>query len=237
MSLTDRVVVITGATGGLGPAVVRTMADAGASVVTTGRRQGALDALLKDLGLPDERSLARASDVTDADSLAALRDAALARFGQIDGLINIAGGYKSSSVLDTDLDTWNGVMTLNAVSVMLACQAMVPHMVERGYGKVVNVSAQHGLHGHKRNVAYASAKSAVLRITESLSEDVRAHGVNVNAVLPSTIDTPANRKAFPKADPGKWVSPEEIAAVMRFLVSDEASAIHGAAIPVYGLAG
>ena len=86
-------------------------------------------------------------------------------------------------------------------------------------------------------MAYASAKSAVLRTTEALSEDVRERGVNVNAVLPSTIDTPANRKAFPKADHSKWVSPEELAAVMRFLVSDEASAIHGAAVPVYGLAG
>jgi NAD(P)-dependent dehydrogenase (short-subunit alcohol dehydrogenase family) len=237
VTLTDRVIVITGATGGLGPTVVQTMADAGASVVPTGRRQEALDSLLKDVGLPDGRALAQTSDVTDADSLAALRDAALARFGQIDGLINIAGGYKSGSVLDVDIDTWNGMMALNALSVILACQAMVPHMVERGYGKVVNVSAQHGLHGHKRNVAYASAKSAVLRITESLSEEVRERGVNVNAVLPSTIDTPDNRKAFPKADHSKWVSPEEIAGVMRFLVSDEASAIHGAAIPVYGLAG
>jgi NAD(P)-dependent dehydrogenase (short-subunit alcohol dehydrogenase family) len=231
------VIVITGATGGLGPTVVRTMADAGASVVPTGRRREALDALLKDLGLPDERALARTSDATDADSLAALRDAALARFGKIDGLINVAGGYKSSSVLEVDVETWNSTMALNAISVILACQAIVPHMVERGYGKVVNVSAQSGLRANKRNAASASAKSAVLRITESLSEDVREHGVNVNAVLPSTIDTPDNRKAFPKADPSKWVSPEKIAAVMRFLVSDEASAIHGAAIPVYGLAG
>ena len=237
MTLTGKVIIITGATGGLGPAVAQTVAEAGASVVPTARRQEALDDLLSELDLPDERALALTSDVTEADSLAALRDGVLARFGQIDGLINIAGGYRGGSVLDMDMQTWHAVLALNATSVLLACRAIVPHMVERRYGKVVNVSARHGLHGHKRNVAYASAKSAVLRITEALSEEVREHGVNVNAVLPSTIDTPANRKDFPKADPGKWVPPEKVAAVMRFLVSDDASAIHGAAISVYGLAG
>jgi NAD(P)-dependent dehydrogenase (short-subunit alcohol dehydrogenase family) len=213
------------------------MAEAGANIVPTGRGQEGLDSLLEELALSGDRVLGLTSDATDAESLAALRDSALARFGQIDGLINIAGGYRGGSVLDMDVDSWEFVLKLNATSVLLTCQAVVPHMVERNYGKVVNVSAQHGLHGHRRNVAYASAKSAVLRITESLSEDVRQHNVNVNAVLPSTIDTPANRKAFPKADHSKWVTPDKLASVMRFLVSDDASAIHGAAIPVYGLAG
>lgn len=229
MTLTGKVIIITGATGGLGPTVVKTMARAGASVVATGLHQEPLDDLLSELSLPEDRALALAGDVTDLDSLATLRDRVLKRFGHIEGLINIAGGYRSGSVLDLDMESWNFTLALNATSVLLACQTIVPHMVQRGYGKVV--------HGHKNNVAYASAKSAVLRITESLSEEVREHGVNVNAVLPSTIDTPANRKAFPRADHTKWVPPEKLAAVMHFLVSDDASHIHGAAIPVYGLAG
>lgn len=236
MTLTDKVMVVTGATGGLGPAVAKALAEAGASVVITARRQEALDGLLAELGLPAERALALTSDATDADSLVGLRDGALERFGQIDGLVNIAGGYRGGSVLTMDLATWDTMLALNATSVLLACRAIVPHMVERGYGKVVNVSARSGLQAKKRNAAYASAKSAVLRLTESLSEEVRGHGVNVNAILPSTIDTPDNRESFPKADFSKWVPPEKLAAVIRFLVSDAASDIHGAAIPVYGLA-
>ena len=235
MTLTDKVIIITGATGALGMATVKTMAEAGAAVVPTGRRQAALDKLLDELALPQDKALAVTSDATDAAGLISLRDAALHKFGKIDGLINIAGGYRSGSVLDMDIETWEFTLKLNATSVLLACQAIVPHMLERGYGKVVNVSAQHGLHGHKRNAAYASAKSAVLRISEALAEEVASQGINVNAILPSTIDTPANREAFPKADFSKWVPPEKLAAVMRFLVSDDSSAIHGAAIPVYGL--
>lgn len=233
--LEDRVMLVTGASGGLGKAVVRAVAEAGAKVVATGRRLEAIESLLEELGLSDERALALSSDATDVESLATLRDGALERFGQVDGLVNIAGGYKGGSVLETELELWEFVLALNARSVLLTCQAIVPSMVERGYGKVVNVGAKHGLHGHKRNAAYASAKSAVLRLTESLSEEVKASGVNVNAVLPSTIDTDANRKAFPKADYGKWVAAEKLAAVIGFLLSDDASAIHGVAIPVYGL--
>jgi NAD(P)-dependent dehydrogenase (short-subunit alcohol dehydrogenase family) len=236
-SLDGRIAVITGATGGLGPAVIEAFLHAGAIVVGTSRRQQALDALGADLPHAAGRFLAIASDVTDPESLANLRDRVASEVGPVDILVNLAGGFRGGSVLTSSPTTLQALIDLNAASVLLACQAFVPPMVERGYGRVVNVGARSALRASRNNPAYAASKSAVLRLTEALSEEVRRRGVNVNAVLPSTIDTADNRRAMPNADPSDWVPPQEIAAVIRFLASDAARAIHGAAIPVYGPAG
>jgi NAD(P)-dependent dehydrogenase (short-subunit alcohol dehydrogenase family) len=116
-----------------------------------------------------------------------------------------------------------------------AVQAVVPGMVVRGRGKVVNVGAQAALRGAGQMGAYAAAKSEVLRLTESMAAELRGHGINVNCVLPSIIDTPENRAAMPKADPARWVAPAQLAEVIAFLASDAASAVHGALVPVVGL--
>ncbi len=232
LQLADRIAVISGATGGLGPAVVRALVESGALVVATARNLAHLESLPTALGLPAQSIRPMAADATSQPSLAALRDKVLAEFGHVDILVNLAGGFRGGSVLTVSRETWEGLIALNATSLLLTCQAFVPGMVERGDGRVINVAAQSALRARKNNAAYAASKSAVLRFTEALAEEVQAHGVRVNAVLPGTIDTPDNRRSMPKADPSAWTPPEKIASVIRFLASDESGAIHGAAIPV-----
>jgi NAD(P)-dependent dehydrogenase (short-subunit alcohol dehydrogenase family) len=125
-------------------------------------------------------------------------------------------------------------MDLNARTTLLSCQAAVPHMLNTGYGKIINIGARQGMKGLAKAGMYAMSKSAVLRLTEGLSAELKREGINVNAVLPGTIDTPANRKAMPDADHSRWVTPQAISDVILFLASDSASAVHGALIPVFG---
>ncbi len=157
------------------------------------------------------------------------------QFGQIDVLVNIAGGFRMGSpVHEMSLETWEFMMGLNARSVLHTARAIVPHMLQREQGKVVSIAARAGLKGKARMGAYVASKSAVIRLTESMSAELKDKGINVNCVLPGTIDTPANREAMPNANHDRWVPPEAIAEVITFLASDAARAIHGAAIPVYG---
>ncbi len=177
------------------------------------------------------------TDVTDAGEVAELVETAVGHFGQIDMLFNIVGGWAGGSdVADTDEETWDRMIELNLKSVFVVSRAVLPHMVERGYGKIVNVSSKTATQAGKNRAAYAVAKSAVLKLTEAMAAEFRDKGVNVNAVLPSTIDTEPNRQAMPNADFDKWVTPAEVADAMLWLASDDAKPIHGAAVPVYGLA-
>jgi NAD(P)-dependent dehydrogenase (short-subunit alcohol dehydrogenase family) len=231
-----RVVLITGATGGLGPAVVRAFASAGDCVVPGARQAGRSQSLIAELGLGPERALALPVDVTQAASVAAWVEAARARWGRVNVLVNLAGGYQPGRPVhemdEADLDR---MFDLNARSAFLACRAVVPLMLAQGAGKIVNVASRPALAAGRRSTAYAISKAAVLRLTEALSAEVRDRNINVNAVIPSTIDTPDNRSAQPNADPARWVRPEDLASVIVFLASDLARAIHGAGIPVYGL--
>jgi NAD(P)-dependent dehydrogenase (short-subunit alcohol dehydrogenase family) len=138
-------------------------------------------------------------------------------------------------VYETPADVWRTMWQLNAGSLLNAVQVVVPLMLSAGRGKIINIGAMAGLIGRARVAAYSAAKSTVIRITESMAAELREQGINVNCVLPSTLDTPANRRSMPKADPAKWVAPEALADVIFFLASDQARAIHGAAIPVTGL--
>jgi len=232
------VVLITGATGDFGPYVARAFAEAGARLALTARKLDQAEALLADLGLGDDRGLPYVVDVTQADSVADWVQAVIAKWGRADVLVNVAGGYRSGKpvheVDEADLDF---MFSLNARSAFLTCRAVVPHMLAQGSGKIINIGAKAGLQAGRKSTAYAISKAAVLRLTEALSAEVRGQGINVNAVIPSTIDTPGNRAGQPNADTSKWVAPEDLAAVVHFLASDAARAIHGAAIPVYGLGG
>lgn len=229
----ERVVLITGASGSLGTAVARAFAAEGARLALSARKAEELAPIAAEAGA--DRASVHAADVTDPAQVSALVAAVHARYGRIDVLANLAGTYRGGTPIhEADPGEWDLLMNLNARSVWLLCRAVVPLMLAQGGGKIVSVAARAGLQAGRGAAAYAASKAAVIRITESVSLDVRERGINVNCVLPSTIDTPRNRAAMPKADPGKWVTPDEVAAVIRFLASGEASGIHGTAVAVYG---
>ncbi|MDH7486402.1 MAG: SDR family NAD(P)-dependent oxidoreductase [Anaerolineae bacterium] len=231
----DRVVIVTGAAGNLGQAVARAFLAAGARLVLVDRAADRLPHLFPELAASPDHFLATSVDLTDAAAVETMVAEAIRRFGRIDVLVNVAGGWRGGqAVHDTDLDTWDFLFDLNVRTTVTASRAVIPHMLAQGQGCIVNVAAKAGLEGTARNAAYSAAKSAVIRLTESMAAELKKEGINVNCVLPSTIDTPQNREAMPKADRSRWVEPEAIADVILFLASDAARAVQGAAIPVYG---
>jgi NAD(P)-dependent dehydrogenase (short-subunit alcohol dehydrogenase family) len=231
--LEDKIALVTGATGNLGRAVADAFASAGAALILLARHEQALRAAF---GAEDERRMLAAADLADAASVADAVQRALGRFGRIDILCNLAGGFEMGQpVHATSEETWRRMLDLNAGSVLNTARAVVPGMLAARYGKIVNIAATAGLAGKANLGAYSAAKSAVIRLTESLSAELRERGINVNCILPSIIDTPQNRAAMAKADASRWVSPQALAEVVLFLASDKSSAIHGAAIPVTGL--
>jgi len=160
---------------------------------------------------------------------------ALERFGHIDVLVNAVGGWRGGKpVHETSLETLDFLFSLNARTMFIASRAVVPSMLDRGSGKIVSVSARAALGAAKRSGAYSASKSAVVRLTETMAAELKNEGINVNCVLPGTIDTPENRQSMPKADHSRWVPPEAIADVILFLASDAAWPVNGAAVPVYG---
>jgi NAD(P)-dependent dehydrogenase (short-subunit alcohol dehydrogenase family) len=156
-------------------------------------------------------------------------------YGRIDVLANIAGGFTMGPpVHETDEKTWDFMLNLNAKTAFLTCRAVVPQMLAAGGGKIINVGARAGLQGSAKMAPYIVSKSAVIRLTESLAAELKHKGINVNCILPGTIDTPANRESMPNADFEKWVPPSDLASVILFLASPVAKAVQGAAVPVYG---
>lgn len=232
MDVSGKVVLITGASGALGEVVARKFADGGAKLALADRKD-ALAAGMLD-GLPDALFIGGA-DVTDPESVKRMAERVIAERGRIDVLLNIAGGWRGGTpVHETSIETWDFVMTLNAKSVFLVSQAVIPQMISQGYGKIVSVAAKSGLEGKAGTAVYNASKSAVIRLTEAMSAELKDSGINVNCVLPTIIDTPINREQMPKSDFSKWVTPDAMADVLLFLASDASRAIHGAAIPVYG---
>jgi NAD(P)-dependent dehydrogenase (short-subunit alcohol dehydrogenase family) len=227
-------VLVTGAAGGLGRAVVAHFAAMGARLALLDRAGPALDALAG--GLPAGTALGLPTDLLDAAAVAAAVDRAVAQFGGIAAAVHLAGGFTmGESVAETTAQTWQRMLDLNVNTMLHSAAAVVPVMRRARRGAIVNVGAAAALKGAANMGAYIASKSALLRLTESMSAELREDGINVNAVLPSVIDTPANRAAMPDADPRRWVAPEALAAVIGFLASDGARAIHGALIPVTGL--
>jgi NAD(P)-dependent dehydrogenase (short-subunit alcohol dehydrogenase family) len=228
MQLTDRSVLVTGASGNLGRAVAKAFSDLGARLILMDMRRGDL----KD----SEKQLVLETNLLDAESLRAAVAKALERFGRIDVLCNIAGGFRMGPPVHETKDAdWEFLLGLNARSVLNTVRAAVPAMLKGGGGRIVNIGAFAAQRGAANMGAYIASKSAVIRLTESMAAELREKNVNVNCVLPTIIDTPENRAAMPDADPRKWVAPQDLAAVIVFLASDAARAIHGAAIPVTGL--
>lgn len=231
---TDQVAIVTGAAGNLGEAVARAFHAAGARLVLVNRGMERLEATFADVA-DSERCLFAAIDLTDAGAVEGMVYESVKHFGRVDILANVAGGYKGGApVHETPLETWDYMLNLNARTTFLASRAVIPHMLQQGRGKIVSVAARAGLQGRAKMAAYTVSKSAVIRLTESMAAELKGKGINVNCILPGTIDTPQNRRDMPKADFSKWVPPEEMANVILFLASDAARAVHGAAVPVFG---
>jgi NAD(P)-dependent dehydrogenase (short-subunit alcohol dehydrogenase family) len=226
-------VLITGAAGALGRAVAKAFEEAGWRLALVDQNQQALAAAYS---AEDARRLLLAIDLLDAAAAVRAAHSAIARFGRIAALCNLAGGFDMGpQVHETTPAQWQRMQDLNVHTLLNCVRAVVPQMLAAGGGKIVNVAAIGGLAGRPRMGAYSASKSAVIRLTEAMAAELREQGVNVNCVLPSILDTPANRAALPEADFGKWVAPADLAAVILFLCSEVARAIHGAAIPVVGL--
>ena len=233
MDFSDRTVVVTGASGNLGRAVAQVFAEAHADLVLVGLRR---DALAEHFGDEDDHRLFVVADLRDPDQAAAVAQRAIERFRRVDVLCNVAGGFRmGEAVHETSERTWQFLFDLNARSVLHMARAVVPRMLQQGGGKIVNVGAFAAGRGSANMGAYSASKAVVVRLTEAMAAELRERNINVNCVLPTTLDTPENRAAMPDADPARWVAPQDLARIIAFLASPAARAIHGASIPVTGL--
>lgn len=235
MHFDERVVIVAGGTGGLGRATSLEFLRAGARVAVTYRRQPEFDALRASAEGSANRLEGHPLDATDEHAAYQLVKTVAAGHGRVDALVNTIGGYAGGQTLwETDAKTYEQMLALNLRAGFMLARAVVPQMLRQGGGAIVNVASKAG-YGHTAGAAaYAASKAAALALFDSLAEEVKAHGIRVNSVVPSIIDTEANRRAMPQADFSKWPKPEEIARVILFLCGEDARVIHGAAIPVYG---
>ena len=233
LDFTQKVIVITGAAGALGQAVAEFFIQHKAKVALIDYSD---ELLMKSFTINHEHMLCIAADLTDRNSCQQAVDAIIQHWSSIDVLANIAGGFTMGEpVHETSDETWDFLFNLNSRSIINTSAAVVPVMLKQGGGKIINISAGAAHQGIALMGAYVASKSAVLRLTESMALELRGNNINVNAILPGTIDTERNRLDMPDADHATWVAPEKIASVIGFLSDEGASAINGAGIPVVGL--
>ena len=221
-----KVIVVTGASGALGRVVA-------ASALARGARVAGVDHAASQVAAAPNRIELGGVDLTDASQARQAIDAAASHFGKLDALINIAGGFAFETVVEGDPKTWLRMYALNVLTALNASRSAIPHLAASGSGRIVNVGAIGALQAGAGMGAYAASKAGVHRLTEALATEWKGK-ITVNAVLPSIIDTAANRASMPNANFAKWVTPEELANVILFLASDAASAVTGALLPVSG---
>ena len=235
-----KLVLVGGGTGGLGRAVSLAFLEEGAKVVVTYREQKEFDALKSEAGangslIAGNQIEGHRVDVTDETAVRQLLDRVLAEHGRLDALVNTVGGYAGGvNLWELETKVFDQMLALNLRSGYALSRAAIPAMLKQKHGAIVNVAAKAALDHGSGAAAYAASKAGALALMDSLAAEVKGTGVRVNSVLPSIIDTEANRKAMPSADFAKWPKPQEIARVILFLCSDDAKVIHGAALPVYG---
>lgn len=230
-----KVALVTGGTGGLGQHVTRTFAEQGATVVVPYREEQSFVALQQTLGQLRSTVHGMQANLLEETTVAQMVAAVANKFSRIDILVHLVGGFMGGvAVVESTLAQWQEMLRLNLLSTFLCCREVVPVMIRQGAGKIITVGAQAGLQGRAKVAAYAAAKAALLNFTQSLAAEVRRYHINVNAVVPSTIDTPANRAAMPEADYSQWVSGRSLAQVILFLASEAARDLHGALVPVFG---
>ena len=231
MTIGKRVVIVTGAGGNLGAAVTTELNWQGASLVCVDYAAQSLEAVEKSLSPAADVLTLSGLDLTKLEDAQKMVAAALDKFGRVDALVNTVGGFRMAPAVDA-LKDWDFLMNINARAALATSAAVAPVMKQRGFGRIVHIAAGAGNKGGAEMSVYSAAKAAVMRITESLAEELSADGVTVNCVLPGTIDTPQNRAAMPDADTSRWVPPSDIARVIALLISEAAGSVTGAAIPV-----
>lgn len=230
-----KVALIAGGTGGLGHAVSLAFLNEGAKVVVTYRVQQEFDGLQSAASANASSLQGRRVDVTDETALNQFVQNLVSEHGRLDVVVNTVGAYAGGMKLwDSDLKIFDQMLALNLRAGFLISRAVVPPMLKQGRGAIVNIASKAAIDHAGGAAAYAASKAAAVAMMDSLAADLQGTGVRVNSVLPSIIDTEANRKAMPKANFAQWPKPEDIASVILFLCSEEAKLIHGAAVPVYG---
>jgi len=223
--------MVTGGTGALGRAVVRRLQAAGAQVHVTWRQEVEATDLQAFLGGGGSRVVLHQADITSAADVASLFDGLKAAPGRLDLLACVAGGFTASPLEATDPKAWDAMIAVNATSAFLCCRAAVPLLRAGGHGRIINVAARPALElGAPNMSAYAASKAAVLSLTYSLAKELARDRITVNAIVPSIIDTAANRAAMPRAETSGWLKPEEIAEVVAFLAGDAAAVVTGTAV-------
>jgi NAD(P)-dependent dehydrogenase (short-subunit alcohol dehydrogenase family) len=234
-AFSGKIALVAGGTGELGRAVSLAFLEEGATVIATYRREEELERLKSAAGAGASRLEGAAADATDEAAVTELVRGIAARHGRLDALANAVGGFAGGQKLwEADPGTLEKMLDLNLRSCYVLSRAAAPVMVGQGAGAIVHVVSRAAIDHGAGQAAYSASKAAALALTDSLAADLKGTGVRANSVLPSIIDTEANRRALPKADFTKWPKPEEIARVILFLCGDAARLIHGAAIPVYG---
>ena len=224
--MNGKIIAVTGASGALGRVVVN-------SALARGAKVAGIDHAASTITPAAERIELGGVDLTDPAAANKAVDTVIAHFGKLDALINIAGGFAYETATEGDPKTWQRMYALNVLTALNACRSAIPYLAKSNAGRIVNVGAMGAIQAGAGMGAYAASKAGVHRLTEALAAEWKGK-ITVNAVLPSTIDTAANRASMPTADFAKWVRPEELADVILFLVGDAASAVTGALLPVNG---
>jgi NAD(P)-dependent dehydrogenase (short-subunit alcohol dehydrogenase family) len=235
MRFTGKIVLVAGGTGGLGRAVSLAFLQEGAQLIAADQKEHDFANLRQAAGANASNLAVRSVNVTDEAAVQQLIEGIAADHGRLDVLVNTVGGYVGGIKLwELDTKLFDQLLTLNLRSGYVLSCAAAKAMLKQGKGAIVNVAAKAAVDHGAGAGAYAASKAAALALIDSLAADLKGSGVRVNSILPSIIDTEANRKAMPGANFANWPKPEDIASVILFLCSDDAKVIHGAAIPVYG---
>ena len=231
--LSGRVAIVTGGAGALGGAVTARLLGQGARVAVPLELAAHGDALRARIA-PEarDRLSTEVVDVTDLDAMTRFTDAVVERHGRVDILVAIVGGFAGGALIETDRATWDRMLAMNLTATFVAARAVVPHMVKAGRGRVVTIGSRAVVPPGPGVIAYTTAKAGVIAFTQALARELQPHGITVNGILPSTMDTAANRAAMPDSDRQGWVPVDSVADAIAFLVSDAAAHVTGALVPV-----
>jgi NAD(P)-dependent dehydrogenase (short-subunit alcohol dehydrogenase family) len=234
-NLSGKTVLVAGGTGGLGRAVSLAFLEQDCKVAVTYRRPAEWDALLGAAGAKKQQVEGYSLDATNESAVAGLIENLIGKHGRLDVMVNTVGGYAGGvNLWELDTEVFEQMLALNLRSGFVLSRATVPVMLKQRRGSIVNIAAKAAFDHAAGAAAYAASKAAAVAMMDSLAADLKGTGVRVNSILPSIIDTEANRKAMPHSDSAKWPKPEDIARVILFLCGDDARVVHGATLPVYG---